>query len=114
MSVVAFYRRLFVVDKRDKFGIVSIVTQVVIFLWTIAFLLLIIFPCGKHIWANWANTPAQLEFCPVVFTSEYGLTESDLILDVYIFLMPLPMIWGLRLSTAKKFAVSGILLLGAS
>lgn len=92
MSVVAFYRRLFVVDKYGAFSIVSIVTQVVIFLWTIAFLLLIIFPCGKHIWANWANTPAQLEFCPVVFTSEYGLTESDLILDIYIFGMPLPMV----------------------
>jgi hypothetical protein len=90
MSIVAFYRRLFVTNKTSIFGIVTLVTQVGLFLWSLAFILLIIFPCGTHVWANWGSSGDQLALCPVVFTSEYGLTGSDLILDLYIFLLPLP------------------------
>lgn len=89
MGIVAFYRRLFVIDKHSLFGIVTMVTQVVLVLWSLAFILLIIFPCGTHVWANWGSSGDQLALCPVVFTSEYGLTGSDLILDLYIFLLPL-------------------------
>ncbi|KAF2819252.1 hypothetical protein CC86DRAFT_460678 [Ophiobolus disseminans] len=113
MSIVAFYRRLFVVNKKSVFAIVITVTQVVLVLWTLAFILLIIFPCGNHIWANWGSSGDQLALCPVVFTSEYGLTGSDLILDLYIFILPLPSVWKLQMSTRRKFMVSGILLLGA-
>ncbi|KAF1949907.1 hypothetical protein CC80DRAFT_579190 [Byssothecium circinans] len=117
MSIVAFYRRLFVVDKRSIFGIVTLLTQVVLVLWSLTFILLIIFPCGAHIWANWGSTGDQLALCPVVFSSEYGLTGSDLILDVYIFLLPLPIltwqVWKLHMTLQRKLMVSGILLLGA-
>lgn len=130
MSIVAFYRRLFVVHARSAFDIITLITQVVIFLWAFTFILLIIFPCGLQIWANWGSTAAQLQYCPVAFTSEYGLTISDLILDIYIFMLPLPpvcleairhvnkltqdnQLWGLQLATKKKFAISGVLLLGA-
>ncbi|KAF2115243.1 hypothetical protein BDV96DRAFT_646257 [Lophiotrema nucula] len=113
MGIVAFYRRLFVVDKRSVFGIVTLVTQVVLVLWSLTFILLVIFPCGRHIWANWGATGDQLALCPVVFTSEYGLTGSDLILDVYIFLLPLPCVWKLHMTTQRKVMVSGILLLAA-
>lgn len=74
--------------------------------------------------------------CLEAFTSEYGLAISDLILDAFIFLMPLPFIGassirarstGVRVHLTKinqgleapfddlsKIAVSGIFLLGAS
>ncbi|KAL5118938.1 hypothetical protein ACEQ8H_003067 [Pleosporales sp. CAS-2024a] len=113
MSIVAFYRRLFVTDKRSVFAILTLVTQAVLVLWSLAFILLVIFPCGRHLWANWGSSEAQLELCPVVFTSEYGLTGSDLILDVYIFLLPLPSVWKLQMTHKRKLMVSGILLLGA-
>jgi hypothetical protein len=90
MSIVAFYRRLFVIDKKSVFGIVTFVTQIVILLWSLTFILLVIFPCGTHFWANWGSTSDQLALCPVAFTEEYGITGSDLVLDVYIFLLPLP------------------------
>lgn len=113
MSIVAFYRRLFVTDKKSVFGVVTMVTQVVLVLWTLAFILLIIFPCGTHVWANWGSSGDQLALCPVVFTSEYGLTGSDLILDLYIFALPLPSVWKLHMTFQRKLMVSGILLLGA-
>jgi len=100
MSIVAFYRRLFVIDRWSTFGIVTFVTQVVLVLWSIAFLLLVIFPCGSHIWANWGSTSDQLALCPVGFTSEYGIAGSDLILDLYVFLLPLPCVRRVLLSLA--------------
>ena len=54
--------------------------------------MLMVFACGKHFRANWGATGDQLIYCPVAFTSEYGLAISDLILDAFIFLMPLPFV----------------------
>ncbi|MCJ1423249.1 hypothetical protein MMC29_001131 [Sticta canariensis] len=42
-----------------------------------------------------------------------GITVTNLILDVIILCMPLPMIWDLNLSTRKKLEVSGVFLLGS-
>ena len=98
LSIVAFYRRLFVVSKGTVFDIVTKVTMVIIFLWSFTFILMIIFDCGTHFWANWGSTPDQLELCPIPFTSEYRLTISDLILDVFIFLMPIPRVGGVDIS----------------
>lgn len=103
MSIVAFYRRLFVVQKRSIFGIVTMTTQVVIVLWSITFILLVIFPCGKEIWANWASTAYQLQFCNIAFTSEYGLAISDIIIDSIIFIIPLPLVRNSQLLSGKHF-----------
>ncbi|MCJ1265640.1 hypothetical protein MMC22_005520 [Lobaria immixta] len=42
-----------------------------------------------------------------------GITVSNLLLDVIILCMPLPMIWNLKLSTRKKLEVSSVFLLGS-
>jgi hypothetical protein len=52
MSIVAFYRRLFVVDKRSMFGIVTFVTLIVLILWSLSFILLVIFLCGTYFGPN--------------------------------------------------------------
>ncbi|MCJ1468579.1 hypothetical protein MMC07_007208 [Pseudocyphellaria aurata] len=41
------------------------------------------------------------------------ITAANLLLDIVILCMPLPMIWDLNLSTRKKFEVSGVFLLGS-
>ncbi|KAI9648976.1 hypothetical protein NHQ30_001542 [Ciborinia camelliae] len=114
LSIVAFYRRIFVVGKNDAFDIISKISAATIFLWTVAFIFIIIFDCGTAVWANWGSTTAQLQYCAIGFTSEYGLAISDFLVDILVFLLPLPIIWRLRLSTKKKIAVSGVFLLGAS
>ncbi|KAM3080948.1 hypothetical protein ACMFMF_002865 [Clarireedia jacksonii] len=114
------------------------ISAVIIFLWALTFIFFIIFDCGTAIWANWASTTAKLKYCNIGFKSEYGLAYglaiSDVLIDIYVFLLPLPFvstlkfcstvdivdltlwyqIWRLQLSTKKKFAISGIFLLGAS
>ncbi|KAJ8066070.1 hypothetical protein OCU04_005162 [Sclerotinia nivalis] len=114
LSIIAFYRRIFVVCRNDAFDIVSKIAAAIIFLWTVAFIFIIIFDCGTAVWANWGSTTAQLKYCAIGFTSEYGLAISDFLVDIFVFLLPLPIIWRLRLSTNKRIAVSGIFLLGAS
>lgn len=42
-----------------------------------------------------------------------GITMSNMLLDVIILCMPLPMVWNLILSTRKKLEVSGVFLLGS-
>ena len=92
LSIVAFYRRIFVIHRGFAIDILTKATSVVVILWTFTFIMLIVFACGKHFWANWGATGDQLIYCPVAFTSEYGLAISDLILDAFIFLMPLPFV----------------------
>jgi len=114
LSVIAFYRRLFVTNRNTFFDILSKVMATVTFLWALAFLLIVIFPCKTAFYANWASDEVSLEHCSIGFTSEYGLAISDLILDLIIILMPLPLIWRLHLTTKRKIAVTGIIILGAS
>ncbi|KAG8526997.1 uncharacterized protein KY384_008426 [Bacidia gigantensis] len=47
-------------------------------------------------------------------TSEEGLTASDLILDVFLLVLPLPSIWTLRMTVTRKLQVSFIMILGLS
>ena len=92
LSILAFYRRLFVSGSRTIFDITSKVLAVVVFLWTITFIIIIIFDCGLQVWANWGSLYAQDAYCPIAFTSEYGLAISDLILDIFVILLPLPVV----------------------
>jgi hypothetical protein len=133
LSIVAFYRRIFVTHRGNLIDIVTRVTALIILLWTATFVLLDVFACGKHFWAAWSSLTAQLQYCPVAIPRKYGFAISDLILDDFIFLLPLPFvsvntckfsmmgpeanrlqIWKLQLTTKRKLAVSGIFLLGAS
>ncbi|TGO31395.1 hypothetical protein BHYA_1069g00010 [Botrytis hyacinthi] len=100
--------------RNDAFNRVFKISAAIIFFWTVAFIFIIIFDCGTAVWANWGSTTAQLKYCAIGFTSEYGLAISDFLVDIYVLLLPLPIIWKLRLSLKKKIAVSGIFLLGAS
>ncbi|CAD6576753.1 MAG: hypothetical protein ASARMPRED_007869 [Alectoria sarmentosa] len=115
LSIVAFYRRIFVVNKRTTFDIITRVTGVVIFLWVFTFILIIIFPCGSHIDNNWGTAAQQEAHCLVIgYTSLEGLAASDFIIDVVLLALPIPMIWSLRMTPVKKIAVTGIMMLGAA
>ena len=91
ISIVCFYRRIFVTRKRTAFDVVTTAVNVVLFLWSLTFILIIIFPCGRHIYANWGTPASQIAYCEAIgHTSEEGLAASDLILDVVLLVLPLP------------------------
>ncbi|KAK0511778.1 hypothetical protein JMJ35_006351 [Cladonia borealis] len=113
LSILSFYRRIFVINRGSTMDIITKLSMSVILLWTIAFVLLTTFCCGTKFAANWGSIPEQLQNCPVGSTNKYGLAISDLILDLFIFILPLPFIWRLHLKPQRKLAVSGIFLLAA-
>lgn len=104
ISIVCFYRRIFVTHKRTVFDVVTTAVNVVLFLWSLTFILIIIFPCGRHIYANWGTPASQIAYCEAIgHTSEEGLAASDLILDVVLLILPLSSVS----STCRKIIIVG-------
>ena len=92
LSILSFYRRIFVMNRGTTTDIITKLSMSVVSLWTIAFVLLTTFCCGTKFAANWGSISEQLQNCPVGSTNKYGLAVSDLMLDLFIFILPLPFV----------------------
>ncbi|KAI4274744.1 MAG: hypothetical protein LQ337_003715 [Flavoplaca oasis] len=113
LSVIYFYRRIFVKGFPDsRFNIVTHVTSVIVVIWTIVFFFLEIFKRGSYIPDNWGPLiKAKQGINGAVLNN--GLFISDFITDLWIVLLPIPLIVRLNMSRTKKLTVVGVLLLGA-
>ena len=92
LSILSFYRRIFVTNRGTTMDIITKLSMLVISLWTVAFVLLTLFCCGTKIAAHWGPIAEQLQDCPVGLTIKYGLAISDLVLDLFVFILPLPLV----------------------
>ena len=93
LSIVAFYRRLFVAHKNSVFDLVTKTLALEIFLWAFTFFLIDIFACGGHVTASWGPLEEQSKYCDTIgYTSEEGFAVSDLIIDVLVLVSPLPIV----------------------
>ncbi|KAL8760592.1 MAG: hypothetical protein Q9184_003224 [Pyrenodesmia sp. 2 TL-2023] len=110
LSILFFYRRIF---RGRLFDFLSWGLIGVVLLWTLGFTLTQIFDCGIHFETNWGLL-SDLQKCLNTFHLLLAYSISDVIVDVLILVLPLPLVWMLHMRTARKFAVSGIFLLGAS
>ncbi|KAI4193268.1 MAG: hypothetical protein LQ346_003963 [Caloplaca aetnensis] len=113
LSVIYFYRRIFVKATPDsRFNIVTHVTSIIVVAWTIVFFFLEIFKRGSYVPDNWGPLiKAKQGINGAVLNN--GLFVSDFITDLWIVLLPIPLIVRLNMSTTKKLTVIGVLLLGA-
>jgi hypothetical protein len=110
IAVLLYYRRIFSIKA---FRIINDALIGLTLAWGIAFTLVIIFQCNpiSTLWEKF-----EFEFAPYcidVLDFYMSVAVSDLILDVIIFILPIPQIWQLQLRTKQKFAVAGIFLLGS-
>jgi len=111
LSAICMYRRIFVVHGGGVFSVITIALGVICFMWTIAFEFATIFGCGTNVDYAWSplvyiascNTNMRLD----------GLMISDLITDIFVWVLPIPMVWSLNMKTSRKASVSGIFLLAA-
>lgn len=111
LSALFLYRRLFAVHRGTVFDIVSIFMVVICALWMVAFFFATIFGCRTQVDYAWkplifiasCNTNVRLD----------GLMISDLITDIMVWLLPLPVVWRLNMKTSRKLSISGIFLLAA-
>lgn len=111
LSALFMYRRIFVVNKRSPFGIVTMVMIVICSLWTVGFFLAQIFGCGSNFSAPF-GTLADVSSCNTNMRLD-ALMISDLITDILVWVLPIPMVWGLNMRTSKKLSITGILSLAA-
>lgn len=109
LSILFFYRRIF---RGRAFELLNWILIALVVLWTLGFFLVQVFDCRTHFSTNW-GTLAELQKCLSTFHQRLAYSISDVIIDVFIFLFPVPLIWMLHMSLERKLAVTGIFLLGA-
>ena len=110
ISVLCFYRRIFNVRY---FRIINNIAITIVVSWGIAFTLVTMFQCTpvSTIW-----TQFETDYTPYCINQvQFYLAGavSDLILDVFMFIQPIPMIARLHMPRRQKVAISGVFLLGA-
>ncbi|KAI9666120.1 MAG: hypothetical protein M1821_004055 [Bathelium mastoideum] len=112
-SVLFFYRRIFCPHhKTSVFSLITIGSLIIVTLWAIGFLFATIFQCGTKFYSAW-STPLNYELnCPRVDKKNVAFGISDFIIDFWIVILPIPVIWKLHLNWKRKLALSFIFLLG--
>ncbi|KAM0306998.1 hypothetical protein ACHAO8_010729 [Botrytis cinerea] len=112
LSIVALYRRIFVHSNKSAFGITTLIAYFILTCWTLGFLLAFAFNCRLHFFALWGSELDLLKYCNQGFGGEQAIVISDFLIDIFLLIMPLPMIFRLHLSVWKRVGLVGVFLLG--
>ena len=105
-SLLIFYHRLFPVKR---FTILAVIIGAILIVWWIGFLFAIVFSC-RPIARYWNK--AIVDRCINERTLSWGITGSELGVNVIMLVLPIPWLCDLRLASSKKLAIIGIFLLG--
>ena len=65
---------------------------VITLLWTIGFTLALVFECGGSFWALFGSAQNLIKYCVKTLQLAQGFVISDVITDVMILCLPLPMV----------------------
>jgi len=106
LSILAFYWRVFV---HPLFRKIICATAAFVIAWGIGITVTLFLVC-RPLQAYWDFTVNAKCFTIVPFV--YFTNISNLITDIWIFLMPVPSIWHLQLQTKKKLLLSLIFCIG--
>lgn len=107
-SVLLLYRRIFITSV---FGRFIVVVGTLCVAWLLASTFGQVFLCSPMS-AAWDPNLIFSSKCGDVQAMYYGVSISNLLLDVFILFMPMPVIWGLPLSPRKKLGCCGVFFLG--
>lgn len=88
LSILFFYRRIF---RGRAFELLNWILIALVVLWTLGFFLVQVFDCRTHFSTNW-GTLAELQKCLSTFHQRLAYSISDVIIDVFIFLFPVPLV----------------------
>ena len=91
LSVIFFYRRIFVKGTRTWFDIATKVSVAIVIMWTVAFFLAEIFKCGPHVSDNWGPL-IDVTQCADPDKLLNGLFVSDFLTDLLVLLLPIPIV----------------------
>ena len=91
LSVIFFYRRVFVKGTDSRFDIVTKISIAIVILWTIAFLFAEIFQCGAYVPKNWGPLIDAVH-CADPYKISNGLFVSDFLTDFLVLILPIPIV----------------------
>ncbi|KAF2633312.1 hypothetical protein BU25DRAFT_426887 [Macroventuria anomochaeta] len=106
LGILAFYWRVFV---HPIFRKIVLAAAAFIIAWGIGITVTLFLVC-RPLRAYWDRTVDGT--CLTIVTFTYFTNISNLITDIWIFLMPVPMIWQLQLQAKKKLLLSLIFCIG--
>ncbi|KAI0872895.1 hypothetical protein GGS24DRAFT_518089 [Hypoxylon argillaceum] len=114
LAILLLWRRLFgkAMPFIKTFNIVYYIMIFIVVAWTVAFFFETVFQCGTNWSLNWAPIFVFLTRCTASLNvlTVYGVT--DILTDLIIIAMPIPLIWSLQMDNRKKVAVTAIFALG--
>ncbi|CAD6448222.1 233e18dd-bbc7-4aaf-9392-5be7a1c50f53 [Sclerotinia trifoliorum] len=113
LSLILFYRRVFTRNAAPRFNIVTWFMILIILLWTLSFFFSILFICGLDFAAYWTSTVVEKAHCVDTDRLHNAFAISDVVTDFVIICLPVPMIFGLHLTVARKIGILAIFSLGA-
>ena len=107
-SALLFYQRIFTTNSR-LFRYSLWLGHTVVFLWEISAIvrcLLLCSPVDKY----WM--PRKPGFCRSSDAMYIGSAVPSAAIDLYILILPIPMLWNLHMYWSRKLFISGVLLCG--
>jgi hypothetical protein len=109
ISIVLMYRRIF---QQRWFQRLSTAVCVFLALWALAFLTTSSLQCRVRNWELWYVPWTLQNHCISAELSWVGFSISDVATDIFVLSLPLPIVWRLHMSQAKKLTTSVVMLLG--
>jgi hypothetical protein len=106
LGILAFYYRVFV---HPVFRTIVLATMAFVTAWGIGITVTLFLAC-RPLAAYWDVLVTGK--CLTMLTFTYFTNISNLVTDIWIFLMPVPVIWHLQLQTKKKLLLSLIFCIG--
>ncbi|KAI1383643.1 uncharacterized protein F4822DRAFT_440638 [Hypoxylon trugodes] len=101
LSILALYYRIFVAHR---FRVVIIVTAVLVFMWLLAMEIVLGLGC-RPVQGWWDVVAAARALCVDKVAFTYSTNITNMVFDIWIFAMPIPIILGLQASTDKKIGL---------
>lgn len=106
LGILAFYYRVFIHSLFRKFVFATVAFVIA---WGIGITVTLVLAC-RPLEAYWDLTVKGK--CLKIVTFIYFTNISNLITDIWMFLMPVPLIWHLQLQTKKKLLLSFFFCIG--
>ncbi|KAI0434598.1 hypothetical protein F5Y09DRAFT_295946 [Xylaria sp. FL1042] len=110
VSILLLWIRLFGSSKRLRilcWVLIGLTTA-----WTFAFFFTTLFQCGTRWSMNWSPIGVFLSQCIESLNVLTVFAATDILSDLIIISIPLPLIWRLHLPTKKKIALNSVFLVG--
>ena len=92
LSVILLYRRIFI---GRLFNHYTLALCALIAFWSLSFIFATAFQCDAHIECWWSSISTMREHCVDTAALSLGFGISDVITDLMVLAIPLPIIWKL-------------------